>query len=144
MNTYKLIAVGTAALGMAYGQTATAGELASGAVSGATNLAKGAASSTLSGAKSLLSMPGKALSFGNDALPDLSAGTQEFGLSGNVSFGDDIISILNLSGFLTSEHLLVLLASAQTAAEALLTTFHHSPSLVSSVLSTSFVRTSLS
>ncbi len=97
MNTYKLIAVGTAALGMAYGQTATAGELATGAVSGATNLAKGAASSTLSGAKSLLSMPGKALSFGNDALPDLSAGTQEFGLGGNVSFGDDIIYNLNLS-----------------------------------------------
>lgn len=59
--------------------------------------AKRFSGATYSGVKGLASMPGKALSFGDSSLPDLSAGTQEFGLSGNVQFNEDVVYNIDLS-----------------------------------------------
>ena len=77
-------------------------------VSGATNTVRNTVSnpvgtvknvggSAVSGLKGLASMPGKAFSLGDHSLPNLSAGTQTFGLSGNVQFSDDILYNLDLT-----------------------------------------------
>lgn len=58
---------------------------------------KSVGGSTVSGLKGLASMPGKALSISDNSLPDLSAGTQEFGIGGNVQFGGDVIYNLDIS-----------------------------------------------
>lgn len=103
MNTIKTLLAGTtvAALGFstAAAQNIVTGtsNVVKGAVAGTTNVAKGAAGSAISGVKGLASMPGKALRFGDSSLPNLSAGTQEFGLGGNVQFGGDVIYNLDLS-----------------------------------------------
>ncbi len=122
MKTVKTLLAGTAALtiGVATSQaqnifTNTAGSLVNGATnvaksaagtaySGAKGVAgkaystaKGAAGTAYSGARGLASMPGKAMNMGDNFLPNLSAGTQEFGLDGNVQFGGDVIYNLNLS-----------------------------------------------
>ncbi|MHC4375205.1 MAG: hypothetical protein ACYS26_01275 [Planctomycetota bacterium] len=48
--------------------------------------------------KDILSLPGKAFSaFSSDELPDLSAGRQELGLSGNINFSDDVAYNIDLS-----------------------------------------------
>lgn len=93
------VALSTAAFGQnvlqktVSGTTGAVKNVGGAAVSGVKNVG----GSALSGVKGLASMPGKALNFGSDALPDLSAGTQEFGLSGNIQFNDDIVYNLNLS-----------------------------------------------
>lgn len=60
---------------------------------GARALAKG----TLNTGKSLLAAPGQMLKMNDGSLPNLSVGVQEFGLSGNVDYADDIAYNLNLS-----------------------------------------------
>ena len=126
MKTLKTILTGTTALtlgaGLSFGQssltraagnavTGTAGAVrgaASGTANAARNLAsnplgtttgavKSVGSGTLSGLKGLASMPGKAFSMGDSSLPDLSAGTQEFGIGGNVQFGGDVVYNLDIS-----------------------------------------------
>lgn len=64
---------------------------------GALSAGKGIGKGALNAGKGLLSMPGKAANFGTDALPDLSKGTQEFGLGGNVQFSDDFLYNLDLT-----------------------------------------------
>lgn len=47
--------------------------------------------------RGIVSLPGRVFNTGDDALPMLSAGTQELGISGNVNFTDDIQYNLDLS-----------------------------------------------
>jgi hypothetical protein len=47
--------------------------------------------------RKLLSTPGRVLNVGDDLPPMLSEGTQEFGISGNFNFADDVAYNLNLS-----------------------------------------------
>ena len=93
MNTNKLIVSGAVALGLSVSAYAGEGSYgpsySSPSLSGVTSSAKSLSGSAVDGAKGLLSLPGKALSFGDDALPNLSAGTQEFGLAGRVGIQDD-------------------------------------------------------
>ena len=126
MKTLRTIITGTTALtlgaGLSFGQssvtraagnavTGTAGAVR-GAASGTANAARNLVSNPLgttsgavrsvgsgamSGLKGLASMPGKAFSIGDGALPDLSAGTQEFGIAGNVQFGGDTVYNVDIS-----------------------------------------------
>jgi len=98
MKKLNTVLIGTVALslGLATSQAQIA-STASNAVTGATNLAKGAANSTISGLKGLASLPGKSLSLSDNFLPNLSAGTQEFGVSGNIGFQDEFSYNLDLS-----------------------------------------------
>lgn len=101
MNTYKLIVSGATALGLSVAAYAGDGSYgpsySTPSLSGVTSGAKSLSGSAVDGAKGLLSLPGKALSFGNDSLPNLSAGTQEFGLSGRVGFQDEFDAAFILS-----------------------------------------------
>ncbi|MGJ8696351.1 MAG: hypothetical protein ACSHYF_08525 [Verrucomicrobiaceae bacterium] len=47
--------------------------------------------------KKMLRTPGRVLNVGDGMLPMLSEGTQEFGVSGNVNYADDVAYNLNLS-----------------------------------------------
>jgi len=89
MKITKFIIAGVAALGLTI--TAQA-QILSNAAGAASNVAD----STVGAAKGLLSLPGKSLSVGNTALPDLSAGTQEFGIQGIAGFEDDFSAILDI------------------------------------------------
>ncbi len=64
---------------------------------GTTKAGKGLLSGVASTGRGLLSAPGKMLKISDSALPNLSLGVQEFGLSGNIDYGDDIAYNLNLS-----------------------------------------------
>jgi len=67
------------------------------AANSVTDGARALAQGTAETGKSLLSAPGKMLKMGDDSLPNLSVGVQEFGLGGNIDYGDDIAYNLNLS-----------------------------------------------
>ncbi len=62
-----------------------------------TSTAKKITSNTAALGRGLVSTPGSLLRMGNNELPKLSQGVQEFGLSGNIDFSDNIAYNLNLS-----------------------------------------------
>jgi len=126
MKTFKSILCGATALTLGASVSLAQSSLtqaAGNAVSGTTNAAKGLAAGgvnavkglaynpvgstvgavksvgggAVSGLKGLASMPGKAFSIGDGSLPNLSAGTQEFGIGGNFQFGGDVVYNLDIS-----------------------------------------------
>lgn len=80
------------------GAVSSVGKGAIGAVSNPVGAVKNVGGTAVSGVKGLASLPGKAFSsLGSNELPDLSAGTQEFGIAGNVGFRDEFSYNLDLS-----------------------------------------------
>lgn len=88
MNNKTLVTIGA---------VATALTLPTFAANTVTDGARALAHGTANTGKSLLKAPTKLLKIGDNSLPNLSAGVQEFGLSGNVDYADDIAYNINLS-----------------------------------------------
>lgn len=93
MKFNKFAIAGATALGLTF---STQAQILSNTANAALGTANNVAGTAVDGAKGLLSLPGKSLNIGNDALPDLSAGTQEFGIQGIVGFEDDFSAVLDL------------------------------------------------
>ncbi len=91
MNNKTLLVIGAASAAL------TLPTLAVSPVSSVTDGARSLAHGTANVGKNLLSSPGKMLKIGDNSLPNLSAGVQEFGLSGNLDFADDLAYNLNVS-----------------------------------------------
>ena len=87
--TYK----NTLLIGAATAAFAMPAMAANSVTDGARALAKGTADT----GRGLLAAPGQMLKMNDGTLPNLSVGVQEFGLSGNVDYADDIAYNLNLS-----------------------------------------------
>lgn len=79
------------------GAVASALTLPTFAANSVTDGARALAQGTADTGKTIFKAPTKMLKMGDNALPNLSAGVQEFGLSGNVDYADDIKYNLNLS-----------------------------------------------
>lgn len=87
--TYKNILL----IGAATAAFAMPAMAANSVTDGARALAKGTADT----GRGLMAAPGQMLKMNDGTLPNLSVGVQEFGLSGNVDYADDIAYNLNLS-----------------------------------------------
>jgi len=98
--TYKhtlLIGAATAAFAMPAMAANTVTDGARALAQGATNTGKGLLNGAADTGRGLLAAPKNLISINDGSLPDLSQGVQEFGLSGNIDFADDIAYNIDLS-----------------------------------------------